>query len=75
MAVACDLVHFVESDPCEEDRRRAVAEFEGQMSQTPVGRPGDDAREILVVVASPIQKPKKRPDVRSCCGAGTGGRR
>ncbi|WP_292572198.1 hypothetical protein, partial [Mesorhizobium sp.] len=29
MAVACDLVHFVESGPCEEDHRRAVAEFEG----------------------------------------------
>lgn len=31
------------------------------MSQTPVGRPGDDAREILVVVASPIRCEKLLP--------------
>ncbi|ESX08420.1 hypothetical protein X766_34230 [Mesorhizobium sp. LSJC255A00] len=46
-----------------------------QMRQTPMRRPWDDAGEILVIVASPIQKPKKCSDVRGRRRAGGGGRR
>lgn len=68
------------------DRRRRADRIDGvaniiprkpgrQMGQTPMGRPWNDGGQILLVVASPMQKAEKRSDVRGRRRASGGGRR
>jgi len=44
------------------------------MGEAPMRRPWNNAGEILIVVASPMQKPEKCSDVRRRRRAGAGGR-